>query len=619
MKYVRILMVMAMLATSLLAVAPVAAQEPAGTYKVVAGDTLFVIALNHLGDGSRYLEIVEQTNKLNATDDTYAFIENPDLIEIGWVLALPEASTATVVAEKVISDTIAAGADPLGNMKSISKINDYTIVFEFYEPQPALPAQLATPQLSIHSPTAIKKLGKDYMYNPVGTGAYVFKEWIPDDKITLEANPNWWGATKPSIKTLVYRVISEPTARLLELQAGTVDFAYNLNIDDIPTAEADPNLVTHALPPLSIGYVSMNQDWLSAAGDKPFSKLQVRQAVAHAINKQAIVDALYPGTGIAAKSFMPPALWGFNDAVVDYAYDVAKAKALLTQAGYPTGFKTNLWVMPVSRGYYPDPPKVGEAIQADLKAAGIDATIVSYDWGTYLQKARLGEPAMAMLGWMPDFPDPDNYLFTFFSGATKLWAAGPPDAQLYKTLDDANGTMDLSERERLYKEANQRIHDVVPGIPMVHNGAVFASHKGLTGYSASPLFDYWFPASYSKDTLIIARNGDSVGLDVADETDGESMYIASQVFDSLLVFEPGTTRVRPALATSFSANADGTRWTFVLRQGVKFHDGTDFNADAVLYNFDSIWDPTHLDRAGHTGSYEYWSYFFGGFKGEVNE
>ena len=85
---------------------------------------------------------------------------------------------------------------------------------------------------------------------------------------------------------------------------------------------------------------------------------------------------------------------------------------------------------------------------------------------------------MAMLGWMPDFPDPDNYLFTFFSGATKLWKDGVPDEQLYKTLDDANGTMDLAERESLYKQANQRIHDVVPGIPMVHNGAVFASLQG---------------------------------------------------------------------------------------------------------------------------------------------
>jgi len=619
MKSVRILLAMAMLAISLLAVVPVAAEEPAGTYTVVAGDTLFEIALAELGDGDRYLEIVQLTNKLNEDDDKYAFIENPDLIEIGWLLALPEAGAATVVAEEVIADTIAAGAKPLGNLKSISKIDDYTVQFEFYTPQPALPAQLATPMMSMHSPKAMADLGEDYMYNPVGTGAYVFKEWIPDDKITLEANPDWWGATKPSIDTLVYRVVTEPTARLLELQAGTVDFAYNLNIDDIPTAEADPNLVTYALPPLSIGYVSINQDWVDAAGEKPFSKLEVRQAIAHAINKEAIVEALYPGTGIAAKSFMPPALWGYNEDFEDYAYDPDKAIELLEDAGYPDGIETDLWVMPVSRGYYPDPPKVGEAIQADLKAVGIDAKIVSYDWGTYLQKARLGEPALCMLGWMPDFPDPDNYLFTFFSGNTLQWADGVPDEELYDILDEANSVMDLAERERLYKEANQRIHDVVPGIPMVHNGAVFASLQGLEGYTASPLFDYWYPVSYTKDTLIIARSGDSPGLDVADETDGESFYIGCQVFDSLLSFEPGTTRVKPALAESWAANSDGTVWTFKLRQGVEFHDGTAFDADAVLFNFDRIWDTEHPSRAGHTGAFEYFSYFFGGFKGEVAE
>lgn len=619
MKSVRILLAMAMLAISLLAVVPVAAEEPAGTYTVVAGDTLFEIALAELGDGDRYLEIVQLTNKLNEDDDKYAFIENPDLIEIGWLLALPEAGAATVVAEEVIADTIAAGAKPLGNLKSISKIDDYTVQFEFYTPQPALPAQLATPMMSMHSPKAMADLGDDYMYNPVGTGAYVFKEWIPDDKITLEANPDWWGATKPSIDTLVYRVVTEPTARLLELQAGTVDFAYNLNIDDIPTAEADPNLVTYALPPLSIGYVSINQDWVDAAGEKPFSKLEVRQAIAHAINKEAIVEALYPGTGIAAKSFMPPALWGYNEDFEDYAYDPDTAIELLEDAGYPDGIETDLWVMPVSRGYYPDPPKVGEAIQADLKAVGIDAKIVSYDWGTYLQKARLGEPALCMLGWMPDFPDPDNYLFTFFSGNTLQWADGVPDEELYDILDEANSVMDLAERERLYKEANQRIHDVVPGIPMVHNGAVFASLQGLEGYTASPLFDYWYPVSYTKDTLIIARSGDSPGLDVADETDGESFYIGCQVFDSLLSFEPGTTRVKPALAESWAANSDGTVWTFKLRQGVEFHDGTAFDADAVLVNFDRIWDTEHPSRAGHTGAFEYFSYFFGGFKGEVAE
>ena len=241
MKISRILLAIVLLATSLLTVLPVAAQG--SDYTVVAGDTLFQIAAAQVGDGYRYLEVVELTNTMNDSDDSYAFIENPDLIEIGWKLAMPEAGAEAApvkVAQNVIADTIPAGAQPAGIFKSMAKIDDYTVKMTFYDFPAPLLAQLATPMLSISSPTAIKKYGADYMYNPVGSGPYIFKEWIPDDKIVLEANPDYWGV-KPAIDTLVYRVIQEPTARLLELQTGSVDFVYNLNIDDIPTAEADPD------------------------------------------------------------------------------------------------------------------------------------------------------------------------------------------------------------------------------------------------------------------------------------------------------------------------------------------------------------------------------------------
>ena len=104
-----------------------------------------------------------------------------------------------------------------------------------------------------------------------------------------------------------------------------------------------------------------------------------------------------------------------------------------------------------------------------------------------------------------------------------------------------------------------------------------------------------------------------------DETDGESFYVGSQIYDSLLKFEPGTTKVIPGLAERWEVSEDGLEWTFYLRKGVKFHDGTDFNADAVLFNFDRIWDKDHPNRAGHTGDFSYFAWFFGGFKGEVAE
>jgi ABC-type transport system substrate-binding protein len=620
MKARRIALTALLILTIVLGSAPAAFAED---YSVVSGDTLYKIAASMLGDGNRYLEIVEATNAKNATDSSYALIENPDLILVGWKLDVPTgeaAGPAVIVAEEVIADTIPAGATPKGLLKALTKIDDSTVKLSFYKYPAPLLSQLTVPMLSMSSPTAIKKYGADYMFNPVGTGAYIFKEWLPDDRIVLEANPNYWGGA-PEIDTLIYRVIVEPTARLLELQAGTVDFVYNIIADDIAVAETDPNLSVYKVPAVNIGYVIMNQAWTNEDGVEVFRDLAVRQAVRHAINKEAIVQALYPGTGLPAKNYIPPSLWGYNDDFEDYNYNPAWSRQLLADAGYPNGFKTELWVMPVSRGYYPDPSKVGEAIQADLAVVGIDAEIVTYDWGTYLQMTREGKHAMAMLGWMPDFFDPDNYLFTFFGGSDGRWdAVGvPPDPVVYERLMQAKTEKDPAMREQLYYEANALIHGAAIGAPIVHSMEVYASNLGLTDYAPHAMFDEWVDFSFANDTLIIARSGDAVGLDVVDETDGESFMPGTQIYDSLFRFGPTDTKAYPALAESYTVSDDGLEWTFNLRKGVKFHDGTDFNADAVLFNFDRIWDKDHPNRAGHNQGFLYFSWFFGGFKGEVAE
>jgi ABC-type transport system substrate-binding protein len=621
MKVRRIVVAALMILAILVSSAPAALAED---HSVVAGDTLFKIAKTFLGDGNRYLEIVEATNAKHATDSSYAFIENPDLILVGWKLLMPTgeaAGPAVAVAKQVIADTIPAGATPKGVFKAISKVDDYTVKLSFYQCPAPLLAQLATPMLSMSSPTAIKKWGDEYMRHPVGTGPYIFKEWVPEDKIVLEANPNYWGETKPSIKNLVFRVVTEPNARLLELQAGTVDFIYNVAPDDVAKAKADPNIAVYQTPPNTIGYVTMNMAWKNEKGIEVFRDVRVRQAVAHAINKEAIVNALYaPGTATVAKAFMPPGVAGYNDDFPDYGYNPARAKELLTEAGYPNGFDTNLWVMPVSRAYFPDPTKVGEAIQADLAAVGIRAKIVTYDWGTYLEKVDNGEEAMCMLGWMPDYPDPDNFLFTFFGPGNMQWDSDMiPDQYVYQLLLQAKGEPDPVKREQLYYQANAVIHGVVPGVPVVHSEQIYAAKRGLTNYYPHWLTEYWVYPKFNKDTLIIARSGDSVGLDVVDETDGESFYIGTQVYDSLLRFGQTDTKVYPALAESWEVSENGLEWTFHLRKGVKFHDGTDFNADAVLFNFDRIWDKNHPNRAGNTKTFDYFSWFFGGFKGEVAE
>jgi len=616
----RLALVLVLLLLCLLAIAPACSASP-DDYIVVEGDTLISIAERTLGDGSRYPEIVALTNAQHASDPSYALIEDPALIHVGWKLAIPGAESAPTpsVMPEFIADTLPPEAKPKGILKSIAKIDDYTVKLSFYRYPRALLTQLAMPMLAMHSPTAIRSWGMDYLYHPVGTGPYLFREWTLDDRVILEANPEYWGE-KAKTQRLAFRVIGDPDARASELLTGTVDLAFPLSAEELAAVRGDSNLVTHYAPPLNTGYVAINRDWRDATGGKVLEDVRVRQAISHAINKAAIAQALYPGTAIVARGFMPPGVLGYNGDYDDYNYNPDRARELLREAGYPQGFKADLWMLSVSRAYFPDPLKVAKAIQGDLQAVGIEVELVTYDWDTYQRKVDAGEHALCMLGWIPDFPDPDEYLFPLFSGADKQWAqAGAPDARLLDMLQRARSAVDPRLREQLYYEANAVIHGIAPGVPIVHVGWAAAARPGLSGLKLTPLYDHWNELTYITDTLTIALSADLEGLDIADETDFESLSVGAQLFDGLVAFEPGTTRVKPALAERWEVSPDGLEWIFYLRQGVKFHDGTDFNADAVLFNFDRIWDKAHPYRAGHMGDFHYFTWFFGGFKGEAVE
>jgi ABC-type transport system substrate-binding protein len=367
-------------------------------------------------------------------------------------------------------------------------------------------------------------------------------------------------------------------------------------------------------PAFNVGYLGINR------AHEPFNNLKVRQAIAHAINKAAITSALYaPGAGEPAKEFIPPAVFGYTKDLEDYPYDPAKAKELLKEAGFPDGIKTTLWVMPVSRKYFPVPDKIGQAIQADLKAAGIEAEIVQYDWGIYLDRAAAGEADLFMLGWMADYPDATNFLDVFFGTGADDSFGDPKDfPQLLDLLNQAKGTADPAERQKLYDQANQFIHDNVPAVPIAHAKGPMAWSTQVQEMKPSPLAqeDYNFVSKTGADTLIVAQNDDPVGLDCNDETDGESFYVCKQIFQGLLDYEPGGAEIIPSLAERWEVSADGKEFTFYLRKGIKFHDGTDFNADAVILNLERLWDAGHSLHKGHTGTFDYWPYFFGGFKGE---
>ena len=180
------------------------------------------------------------------------------------------------------------------------------------------------------------------------------------------------------------------------------------NPADLPAMAQDPAVTLMEQEGLNVGYLAFNTE------KKPFDDARVRKALNMAINKPAIIEAVFQGAGEAAKNPMPPTMWSYNDAIQDDPYDPEAAKKLLAEAGV-ADLKTNLWAMPVQRPYNPNAKRMAELIQADWKAVGVEAEIVSYEWGEYLKRSKAGEHETVLLGWTADNGDPDNFLGVLLS------------------------------------------------------------------------------------------------------------------------------------------------------------------------------------------------------------
>jgi dipeptide transport system substrate-binding protein len=211
-----------------------------------------------------------------------------------------------------------------------------------------------------------------------------------------------------------------------------------------------------------------------------------------AINKQNILDVVFKGAGSAAKNPIPPTMWSYNDDVVDYPYDPAAAKALLAEAG-ASGLKTNIWAMPVARPYNPNARRMAELIQADWAKIGVEAEIVSYEWGEYRKRIRAGEHDTALLGWTGDNGDPDNFMFVLLGcEAAKSNVARWCSTRFDALLRAAKKTSDQAERTKLYEDAQVVFKREAPWFTIAHSVQFRPVRKEVVGFKVHPLGSHIF-------------------------------------------------------------------------------------------------------------------------------
>jgi len=367
-------------------------------------------------------------------------------------------------------------------IESVTAKDDYTVEFRLKRVEAPFLSDLAMTFSSIVSPTAFMKDPEGFSSHPVGSGAFKFVSWTKDSEIVLEKNNDYWGSVM--VDRVILKVIPDATARWLALQKAEVDLIEFPSADDLPAMEKDSNIQLIQQPGLNVGYLALNTQ------KKPYDDKRVRQAMNYAINKKEIIKAVYGNAGQEAKNPLPPIIWSYNDDIEEYPYNPKKAMDLLMQAGYPNGFNTQLWAMPVARPYNPNARKVAEIMQAQLAKVNIKAEIISYEWGTYLDKTDNGEHQAAMLGWTGDNGDPDNFLFVLLSIPSAEVPASNiafwKNEEFNNLIIEAKTITDVDQRSVLYKKAQEIFHEEAPWVPIAHSVVTVPTRKYVKNYYIYP-------------------------------------------------------------------------------------------------------------------------------------
>ncbi|MEV0393790.1 ABC transporter substrate-binding protein [Polymorphospora rubra] len=376
--------------------------------------------------------------------------------------------------------------------KSCEATNDTTVTLNLAQPSSALLAGLVLPAFSIASPKAITDGGTDVTVQGdsisysggfgsttvAGTGPFKFVSWERGERLVLEANEEYHEG-RPKLDEIIFRPIADATARLQALQAGEIDAYEGVAAADVAAVESAAQVVSR--PAFNVGYVGFNNNI-------PLLKNQkIRQAIAHALNRQGLLDAQYPQGAEVANQFLPPSQWGYNSSVAGYEYSEEKAKQLIAESG-ETNLTLEFWYPAnVSRPYMPNPQAVYESFAADLEKVGFTIVPKTVPWTPdYLQNIQsdnLGQ--LFLLGWSGDYADPDNFVGTFFRENNPQFALNEPNIQ--GKLNQALAETDQAARQALYEEVNQLLFDYIPGVPFVHNQPLLALASDVTGYTPSPV------------------------------------------------------------------------------------------------------------------------------------
>ena len=367
----------------------------------------------------------------------------------------------------------------------IDAVDEYTVKIVLKAPFGAFINNTAHAAYAIMSPKAIATYGKDVDRNPSGTGPFMFKSFTADT-LQVVKNPKYWKPGLPKVDGITIRSVPESGTRIAMLQTGEAHFVYPLPVELAKSLESSPTLDVVTAQSIFVRYVALNNT------KKPFTDVRVRQALNYAVDKQAMARVVYNGYAIPLDSALPKGLSGYVSQGASWPFDLAKAKALLAEAGFPSGFKSTLWggndslTQKAMQFLQQQFAQVGVQVEVEPLEAGVAAAKI---WS--VQKPEDATTLMHYVGWSSSTGDADWGMRPLLGGAdafppklfnTAYYASPVVDGDIAAGLS----TADPAKRAAVYKDAQAQIWKDAPWVFMVSDINVSGKSKKLSGIYVMP-------------------------------------------------------------------------------------------------------------------------------------
>ena len=415
---------------------------------------------------------------------------------------LPEALRAS----DYFAITVFGGYGDDSLIKTATKIDDSTFSITLTKPKSDFLTAMTLISFGFMSPTALQAHNADlaptdpsndyWQTSPVGTGPFMFSEFVPGDHYTIVKNPDYWDtANAAHLDKIIFLPIPEAANRLTALKSGTVDTIDFVDANQFPDVSGDPSLQLLIRSTLSIGTLAFNQL------QKPWDDLKVRQAAAYAIDKATLVSALFPnGVGTVADSVIVNSMPQYEPNETITGFDLEKAKSLLQSSSCPAPCAITFWYPDaVSRPYMLDPKAEYEAMKPMLEAAGFVVTPNHKPWsGGYLTDKANGVYPLFFTGWIYDYGDPADSAGIFYATSTAdcngVKQTTPHNCSFAEdnpavaaAMSKAQSEPDPTAAVQAWKDAMKLINADVPDIPLVWANSALASNMHVHGYITSPI------------------------------------------------------------------------------------------------------------------------------------